>query len=95
MCFRSAKSILLAFRKYNLCREKNMIGRKPNLPHASSRRCLVCGIEKPLTADNFQIVPSIENGFTHYCNDCDLESRKQKTFTREKFKMDNVDEAEA
>jgi len=72
-----------------------MLKRKPNLPNASSRRCLVCGIEKPLTADNFQIVPSIENGFTHYCNDCGAESIKRKTLTREKFKVDNVDEAEA
>jgi predicted RNA-binding Zn-ribbon protein involved in translation (DUF1610 family) len=72
-----------------------MLKRKPNLPNASSRRCLVCGIEKPLTADNFQIVLSIENGFTHYCNDCGAESIKRKTFTREKFKMDIVDEAEA
>ena len=95
MCFRCAKSILLAFRKYNLCREKNMIGRKPNLPHASSRRCPVCGIEKPLTVDNFQIAPSFANGFSFYCNDCDLELRKQKTFTREEFKLDIVDDAES
>ena len=72
-----------------------MIGRKPNLPNASSRRCLVCGIEKPLTADNFQIVPSIKNGFTHYCNDCGAESIKRKTFTREEIKVDIVDEAES
>ncbi len=68
-----------------------MIGRKPNLPNASIRRCLVCGIEKPLTADNFQIVPFFANGFSFYCNDCDLESRKQKTFTREEFKLDIVE----
>jgi hypothetical protein len=72
-----------------------MLKRKPNLPHASSRRCLVCGIEKPLTADNFQIVPSIENGFTHYCNDCGANSRKRKTFTREEFKVDIIDEAKS
>jgi len=72
-----------------------MLKRKPNLPNASSRICLVCGIEKPLTADNFQIVPSFANGFSFYCNNCDPESRKQKTFTREKFKMDNVDEAKS
>jgi len=72
-----------------------MLKRKPNLPNASSRRCLVCGIEKPLTADNFQIVPSFAHGFSFYCNDCDPESREQKTFTREEFKMDNVDEAKS
>ncbi len=43
-----------------------MLKRKPNLPNASSRRCLVCGFEKPLTVDNFQIVPSFANGFSFY-----------------------------
>ena len=71
-----------------------MLKRKPNLPNASSRRCLVCGIEKPLAADYFQIVPSIENGFTHYCNDCGAESIKRKTLTLEGFKVDIIDEAE-
>ena len=71
-----------------------MLKRKPNLPNASSRRCLVCGIEKPLTADYYQIVPSIENGFTHYCNDCDAESRKPITFIREEFKVDIDEDAE-
>jgi len=55
--------------------------------NAPSRRCLVCGIDKPLTADNFQIVPSFEEGFSYYCNNCDPESRKQKTFTREEFNL--------
>ena len=72
-----------------------MIGRKPNLPNASSRRCLVCGIEKPLTVDNFQIAPSFAHGFTHYCNDCGANSRKRKTFTREEFKVDIIDEAKS
>ena len=72
-----------------------MLKRKPNLPNASSRRCIVCGIEKPLTADNFQIVPSMEIGFTHYCNECGAESIKRKTLTLEEFKVDIVDEAEA
>ncbi len=72
-----------------------MLKRKPNLPHASSRRCPVCGIEKQLTADNFQIVPSFVDGFSYICNNCDPESRKQKTFTREEFKVDIVDEAES
>jgi hypothetical protein len=72
-----------------------MIGRKPNSPNTSSRRCPVCGIEKPLTVDNFQIAPSFANGFSFYCNDCDLELRKQKTFTREEFKLDIIDDAES
>ena len=57
------------------------------LPNASSRRCPVCGIEKPLTVDNFQIVPSFQEGFSYYCNNCDPESRKQKPFTREEFNL--------
>jgi len=57
------------------------------LPNATSRRCPVCGIEKPLTVDNFQIVPSFQKGFSYYCNNCDPESRKQKTITREEFNL--------
>jgi hypothetical protein len=57
------------------------------LPNATSRKCPVCGIEKPLTVDNFQIVPSFQKGFSYYCNNCDPESRKQKTFTREEFNL--------
>ena len=72
-----------------------MLKRKPNLPNASSRRCSVCGIEKPLTADYFQIVPSFAKGFSFYCNDCGAESIKRKTLTLEEFKVDIVDEAEA
>ena len=64
------------------CREGS-----PQLPHASSRKCPVCGIEKPLTVDNFQIVPSFQKGFSYYCNDCDPESRKQKTITPEEFNL--------
>jgi hypothetical protein len=45
--------------------------------------------------DNFQIAPSFANGFSFYCNDCDLELRKQKTFTREEFKLDIIDDAES
>jgi hypothetical protein len=71
-----------------------MLKRKPHLPNASSRKCPVCGIEKPLTVDNFQIVPSFQKGFSYYCNNCDPESRK-KTITREEFKVDIVDEAES
>jgi hypothetical protein len=53
---------------------------KPTLPGASTRRCTACGIEKSLTADNFQIVPSFAKGFFYYCNDCDIELSKQKSF---------------
>jgi len=64
------------------CREGS-----PHLINAPSRRCLVCMIDKPLTADNFQIVPSFQEGFSYYCNNCDPESRKQKTITREEFNL--------
>ena len=57
------------------------------LPNATNRRCPVCGIEKPLTVDNFQIVPSFQKGFSYYCNNCDPESRKQKTITPEEFNL--------
>jgi len=64
------------------CREGS-----PHLINAPSRRCLVCRIDKPLTADNFQMVPSFQEGFSYYCNNCDPESRKQKTITREEFNL--------
>ena len=57
------------------------------LPNASSRRCPVCGIEKPLTVDNFQILTSFQKGFSYYCNNCDPGSRKQKTVTQEEFNL--------
>jgi hypothetical protein len=71
-----------------------MLKRKPNLPDCFSRKCSVCGIEKPLTVDNFQIAPSFVNGFSYYCNDCDAESRKPITFIREEFKVDIDEDAE-
>ena len=67
-----------------------MLGKKPTLPDASTRRCTACGIEKSLTADNFQSVPCFAKGFSYYCNDCDIESRKQKSFVSEKSKADIV-----
>ena len=69
-----------------------MLGEKPTLPDASTRRCTACGIEKSLTADNFQIVPSFAKGFSYYCNYCDIESRKQKSFISEKSKANIVAE---
>ena len=71
-----------------------MLGYKPNLPNPFTRICSICGIEKPLTADNFQIVPSFAKGFSFYCNNCDPESRKQKTLTLEEFKVDIDEDAE-
>ena len=64
------------------CREGS-----PHLPHASSRKCPICGIEKPLTADNFQIVPSFVDGFSYVCNNCDPVSRERKTVTQEEFNL--------
>ena len=64
-----------------------MLKRKPNLPNATSRRCSVCGIEKPLTADYYQIVPSFAKGFSFYCNDCNTEASKENPFTREEFNL--------
>jgi hypothetical protein len=71
-------------------REKNMLENKPNFPNVSTRRCSLCGSVKPLTADNFQSAPSFAKGFSYYCNDCDIESRKQKSFVSEKSKADIV-----
>ena len=67
-----------------------MLGEKPTLPDASTRRCTACGIEKMLTADNFQTVLSFAKGFSYYCNDCDIESRKQKSFISETPKANIV-----
>jgi hypothetical protein len=67
-----------------------MLENKPNFPNVSTRRCTACGIEKSLTADNFLSVPYFAKGFSYYCNDCDIESRKQKSFVSETSKEDIV-----
>jgi hypothetical protein len=47
-----------------------------------SRKCIACGIEKPLNEDHFQPIQSFTKGFSFYCNACDLDSRKQKSFAQ-------------
>ena len=71
-----------------------MLENKPNFPNVSTRRCSLCGSVKPLTADNFQILLFFAKGFSYYCNDCDIESRKQKSFISETSEVDFVVEAE-
>jgi hypothetical protein len=63
------------------------------LAQIQTRRCCVCGVEKPLTADHFSNVPSFAKGFSFYCNTCDVESRKGKPFALKKFEVDFVDDA--
>jgi len=60
----------------------------------SKRRCHVCGVEKALTVDHFQIVPSFAKGFSFYCNTCDIESRKRKSFALKAFEVDFPDEVQ-
>jgi hypothetical protein len=45
-----------------------------------TRKCIACGIEKPLNHDCFQAVQSFDKGYSFYCNSCDIDSRKQKSF---------------
>jgi uncharacterized UBP type Zn finger protein len=53
-----------------------------------SRRCCVCGVEQPLSVDYFQVVPSFSKGFSFYCNACDVESRKRKSFALKALEVD-------
>jgi hypothetical protein len=53
-----------------------------------TRRCCICGVEKPLIVDHFQIVPSFAKGFSFYCNTCDVESGKRKSFVLKAVEVD-------
>jgi len=64
------------------------------LAQIQSRRCCVCGIEQSLTVDHFQIVPSFANGFSFYCNACDVESRRRKSFALMKSEVNFVGKVE-
>lgn len=51
--------------------------------------CQKCKISKPLNKENFQSVKMFKYGFSTYCNECDLESKKvnsdkNKYFSKEK-----------
>ena len=67
--------------------------RKRQLAQIQTRRCSVCGVEHPLTADHFSIVPSFAKGFSFYCNTCDVGSRKRKPFALKALEVDFVDDA--
>ncbi len=47
-----------------------------------ARKCIACGTEKPLNSDYFQPIQSFRKGYSFYCNICDAESRKQKSFAQ-------------
>jgi uncharacterized UBP type Zn finger protein len=38
--------------------------------------------------DYFQVVPSFAKGFSFYCNTCDVESRKRKSFALKALEVD-------
>jgi hypothetical protein len=44
--------------------------------------------------DYFQVVPSFSKGFSHYCNACDVESRKRKSFSLKKSEVNFVGKVE-
>jgi hypothetical protein len=45
--------------------------------------------------DYFQVVPSFAKGFSFYCNACDVESRKRKSFALEALEVDFAGEVDA
>lgn len=55
-----------------------------------TRRCHICGIEQPLTAEFFQRAPYFAQGFSFYCNTCDAESRTRKKVALKKFEVDFI-----
>jgi len=48
-------------------------------PRSLAKKCIICGIEKPLNNDCFQAVETFARGYSFYCNACDVESRRQKS----------------
>lgn len=53
-------------------------------PKSIERKCIVCGIGKPLNSDCFQVVRTFAKGYSFYCNACDTESKKLKKHARPK-----------
>ena len=43
-----------------------------------TRVCSKCGVEKPLTIDNFQKIKYFSSGFSYYCNSCDKYTNKKE-----------------
>lgn len=44
----------------------------------SEYKCQYCGKIKPLNKDHFQIVRSFKHGFSTYCLECDITTKKLK-----------------
>jgi len=44
-----------------------------------TRKCLICGEVKPLTAEHFQAIRFFVKKFSFFCNACDAESKTRKT----------------
>ena len=43
-----------------------------------TRRCLICGEDKPLTAEQFEVMQFFVKGYSFYCNAGFAESRTKK-----------------
>jgi hypothetical protein len=44
----------------------------------TNRICSRCGVEKPLDKDHYQVVKAFKSGFSYYCNQCDIETKRPK-----------------
>jgi hypothetical protein len=65
------------------------------IPQSIKRKCIVCGIEKSLNGDSFQVVRAFAKGYSFYCNICDKESRRLKCYPNSKATPDLVNGAKS
>ena len=45
----------------------------------SEYTCQYCNQTKPLNEDFFQVVKSFKHGYSTYCKECDIQTRKLKS----------------
>jgi hypothetical protein len=46
------------------------ISKESESPSKKIRKCSVCGEEKPLDSDHYQVVKYFKEKFSFYCNEC-------------------------
>lgn len=53
-------------------------GAKTLLSAPAEYQCQCCKQVKPLDSDHFQVIRKFKYGFSTYCNDCDIQTKRLK-----------------
>lgn len=48
----------------------------PESTQTKTRVCSCCKKEKPLNSEHYQVVKAFKHGFSYYCNECNVETKK-------------------